>query len=111
LPTADELLADPIRAALTAAGLVAPADGPDAVRFVDDPRPALLEAAGPAPEQALPRPARETATPSVHIHLGRVEVVQRAAVAKAAPARPARTPRPPAGPDHDAYLARRRDRR
>ncbi len=108
MPTADRLLADHIRPVLTEAGVVGPADGPGAVRFVDDPRPALAAAAEP------PRTAKDTRPLQVHVHLGRVEVVHAPTPAAertppAPTARPAR--RRSTGPDHDAYLARRRDGR
>ena len=87
-PSLDELLARHVVPALRAAGAVR--SGRDTVRLTQE-------------------PVTERRGGDVHVHLGRIEVVQPPA---AAPAHPARSrPRPPA-PDHEAYLARRRqDRR
>ena len=87
-PSLGELLARHVVPALRAAG--ASRSGRDTVRLTQE-------------------PVTERRGGDVHVHLGRIEVVQPPA---AAPAHPARSrPRPPA-PDHEAYLARRRqDRR
>jgi hypothetical protein len=87
-PSLGELLARHVVPALRAAGAIR--SGRDTVRLTQE-------------------PVTEDRGGDVHVHLGRIEVVQPPA---AAPGRPARSrPRPPA-PDHEAYLARRRqDRR
>ena len=88
-PSLDELLARHVVPALRAAGAVR--SGRDTVRLTQE-------------------PVTEHRGGDVHVHLGRIEVVQPPPAA--APGRAARSrPRPPA-PDHEAYLARRRqDRR
>ena len=88
-PSLDELLARHVVPALRAAGAVR--SGRDTVRLTQE-------------------PVTERRGGDVHVHLGRIEVVQPPPAA--APGRAARSrPRPPA-PDHEAYLARRRqDRR
>lgn len=87
-PSLDELLARHVVPALRAAGAVR--SGRDTVRLTQE-------------------PVTERRGGDVHVHLGRIEVVQPPAAALVHPARS--RPRPPA-PDHEAYLARRRqDRR
>jgi len=83
-PSLDELLARHVVPALRAAGAVRP--GRDTVRLTDE--PVTGHRGG-----------------DVHVHLGRIEVVQPPPAAQGAPARP--RPRRPA-PDHEAYLAARR---
>jgi len=86
-PSLDELLARHVVPALRAAGAVR--SGRDTVRLTQE-------------------PVTEHRGGDVHVHLGRIEVVQPPA---AAPAPAVRSrPRPPA-PDHEAYLARRREGR
>lgn len=86
-PSLDELLARHVVPALRAAGAVR--SGRDTVRLTQE--PVTGHRGG-----------------DVHVHLGRIEVAQPPA---AAPAPAARSrPRPPA-PDHEAYLARRREGR
>ena len=86
-PSLDELLARHVVPALRAAGAVR--SGRDTVRLTQE--PVTRHRGG-----------------DVHVHLGRIEVVQSPA---AEPGRQARSrPRPPA-PDHEAYLARRREGR
>jgi len=86
-PSLDELLARHVVPALRAAGAVR--SGRDTVRLTQE-------------------PVTEHRGGDVHVHLGRIEVVQ---PPSAAPDRAARSrPRPPA-PDHEAYLARRREGR
>jgi hypothetical protein len=88
LPSLDELLTWHVGPALRAAGAIR--SGRDTVRLTQE-------------------PVVERWRGDVHVHLGRIEVVQPPATG---PGRPARSrPRPPA-PDHEAYLTRRRqDRR
>ena len=88
-PSLDELLARHVVPALRAAGAMR--SGRDTVRLAEE-------------------PVTEHRGGDVHVHLGRIEVVQPPAAAQSRPARS--RPRPPA-PDHEAYLAARRkpDRR
>jgi hypothetical protein len=82
-PSLDELMARHVIPALRAAGAVR--SGRDSVRLTEE-------------------PVTERRGGDVHVHLGRIEVVP-------PPAAPRSRPRP-AAPDHEAYLARRRqDRR
>jgi len=100
LLASEDLLAVHVVPALVDAGLVAP-DQTDVVRLGTEP---VVHDDAPG--------ARDTAgRPQVHVHIGRVEVHQ------APPAPPPRAPEParrptsrpgPPEPDHDAYLARRR---
>lgn len=86
-PSLDELLARHVVPALRAAG--AARSGRDTVRLTQE-------------------PVTEHRGGDVHVHLGRIEVVQPPAAAPGGAARS--RPRPPA-PDHEAYLARRREGR
>jgi hypothetical protein len=116
VPPTQELLRDAVVPALTAAGVLERevmiehgSEQSDPVR-VTNPRhtaPDVLRTVGePRTTRAL---RAESGPPEVHVHIGRVEVV-RAAPPPVPPApAPPRRPRP--GPDHDAYLARRRENR
>jgi hypothetical protein len=104
LPSTDELVRQNVIPALAGAGLLT--GGAD-VHVVPDPpvraRPGadLLHVERPS----ISRPVTDSGPPQVHVTIGRVTVM-RAGYASPPPA-----PRPARGavPDHEAYLARRRD--
>jgi hypothetical protein len=114
VPPTRELLRDAVVPALTAAGVLERevmvehgSEQSDRAPNSRQTAPDVLRAVGePRTTRAL---RAESGPPEVHVHIGRVEVL-RAAPPPVPPApAPPRRPRP--APDHDAYLARRRENR
>ena len=106
LPPLTELLREHVLPALTHDGHAAPdtrvAD-PDAPAPPPGAATDVLRAAEPP---TVTRRRAPTGPPQIHVSIGRVEVIK--------PKPPAPLPPPvrrPSGPDHAAYLARRRDTR
>jgi hypothetical protein len=104
LPDTAELLRTHVMPALADAGLDLP--GLD-LPGLDPPGPGLSATSIDPPRVSTPP---DGGPPEIHVHIGRVEVVQATppAPAAAAPGRPARRP---AAADHEAYLAQRRENR